>query len=158
MSNYTGISHSLPDIDTVWTDKTAYPYALIIKNFGGMSYGLLLSTAPFTYVETDMDNLIFGTNVLYLESESLKNGIYSDTWSPITESLVITNNRIVVWGTAEIWTSHDILNEDGTLYMRASDYKAPPQDFYIVKNGVGQKQDVYLRVGGKSVKMDEYLI
>lgn len=32
-----------------------------------------------------------------------------------------------------------------------------PQDFYIVKNGVGQKQDVYLRVGGQWVKQDEYI-
>jgi hypothetical protein len=32
-----------------------------------------------------------------------------------------------------------------------------PQDFYIVKNGVGQKQDSYVRVGGQLVKQDEYL-
>lgn len=32
-----------------------------------------------------------------------------------------------------------------------------PQDFYIIKNGVGQKQDTYLRVGGQCVKQEEYL-
>jgi hypothetical protein len=58
-----------------------------------------------------------------------------------------------------IWSNQDILNEDGSVYLPASDPKPlpTPQDFYIVKNGVGQKQDVYLRVGGQSVKLDEYL-
>lgn len=30
-------------------------------------------------------------------------------------------------------------------------------DFYIIKNGVGQKQDAYLRIGDKCVKQEEYL-
>lgn len=32
-----------------------------------------------------------------------------------------------------------------------------PHDFYIIKNGVGQKQDAYKRVNGQCVKQDEYI-
>jgi hypothetical protein len=55
-----------------------------------------------------------------------------------------------------VWSDHDVYTPNGALYLKASD-PVPvtnPQDFYIVNNGLGQKQDLYLRVGGQWVKQD----
>lgn len=157
MAKYTGIRYELPDINTVWTDKETYPYAVIFMGFSwSQTYILMLSTTPFVVTYVDIDYVV-GENVqgFRCKYNSANEEHWGDSWLP----LELTDDRCAHYGN-DTWTSHDIYRDDGTLFLAASDpVPVPtPQDFYIVKNGVGQKQDTYKRVGGQWVKLDEYLI
>jgi hypothetical protein len=170
MANYYYNGVKLPEIPKM--DSDVYSYALLIRYTENIPYQVAWCEAR-PYVNSDNELVLtekLEQSVLlrkytrlahynYYNIESDTEGV-EDTigWdaAPTVDSGV---SQKTIDPSLVFWTNTDILNADGSVYLAASDPvpEPTPQDFYIVKNGVGQKQDVYLRVGGQSVKLDEYL-
>ena len=159
-------------------DKTTYPYVFIDEDDYHIDGEILLYVCTFkvkySLVYNSINGNFLGYN-LYAQSDgnNLRYRISSDgsEWvlderyggGQQVEGVWVAgasdNPDFVKWANYDIYYTDTKSNGDlaGTLYLAASvDPSITPQDFYIVKNGVGQKQDVYLRVGGQSVKLDEY--
>lgn len=168
---YNGVE--LPDINTVWTDKTTYPYGCIARertNTTGERY-LYLSSAPFIVngngngIGIILDN---GTTVneYFAHTDShewTESGTFSapDLTEPITQMIIE-------------WTSHDVYDEGGILYLAASDPvpvggepETPEQpeqpetdltarDLYRKINGKPTNLTLYKKLGGKLIPLDEH--
>jgi hypothetical protein len=145
MAKYAGIEHELPDINSVWVDKKTYPYAVIIEYVLSLEYVLLLSETPFVYE----NGFIFGSNAVGFACAMI-NG---DTWY----SHEVTDNKSYYYEYSEIWTSHDIYNTDGSVYLAASE-PIPLAEAYTsyVHNGTWQKGTFYKRVNNAWVKHQAY--
>lgn len=119
---YNGVR--LPDINTVWTDKETYPYALIwdFSEPTGTdgAYLLLLSEKALTVSDGVLG--AFGCRVA-----STLTVVGHSEWPQLEEKdYTGTNHGAGYWITIpEIWTNHDILLADGTLYLAASDPPVP---------------------------------
>ena len=158
MANYLYNGVELPDINTVWTDKATYPYACITRertNATGARY-LYLSSAPFIVngngngIGIILDN---GTivNEYCTQTDTYEwteSGTFSapDLTEPITQMIIE-------------WTSHDVYDEGGILYLAASDpvplvATLPPTDLYKKIGGQYFKHTLYKKLGGKLVKVD----
>ena len=114
----------LPNINTVWTDKSVYPYALIRSTINGDSGYPVLAT------------LIVSTTPLYFDA-STNSGSYravvagsairyqfdsSGEWEYIGETAYEIDEEVCTnFASALGWTNTDILNTDGTVYLAASD-------------------------------------
>ena len=119
MDKYRYNTAELPDINAVWTDKETYKYAHIHVGSGGEYYDndyfLALSTAPWVNNTT---NTLIGQEwetdgtILYY---GIKNGVWEYNSSSSTGGTLVENM------TALIWSNHDFLNEDGSVYLAASD-------------------------------------
>ena len=105
---YNGVE--LPDINTVWTDKETYPYAAMTA-IGSVGI-LLLGSQPF------IPNAVGG----YVTQGDAEGYLYDPNG-------LMTGTAFLNWGyvgsvssssDAATWTSHDILNEDGSVYFAAS--------------------------------------
>lgn len=122
---YNGVK--LPNIDTVWTDKETYPYGIVVygEDFGFTFGAFLFSSQPFV-LENDAINPSDGSkcpNYMY-DPTGTMTGNASNSWQFLGEETAnATPDRT-------IWTSHEILNEDGTVYLAASD--PIPLDGYTV--------------------------
>ena len=97
MSNYLYNGVELPAVP-----KTEYPYEVIVQNNSSGDYFLMADDEAFT-ASADGDTVRLFPGVAY----ALENG----EW---VESVGRTNCKA-------IWSNHNILNEDGTLYLAASD-------------------------------------
>lgn len=167
---YNGIElPSLPDTHQYNTYNHAFEYACIIKSLHSNEITLHFFTDPLfkSYVNDALPDCIRPLPI----DESCKTYGYTlnednqwEDYGGFINPDTIAANGMFIWGIGVnyeiIWCSHDIIDsENGDVYFQGSDPKPlpTPQDFYIVKNGVGQKQDVYLRVGGQWVKLDEYV-
>lgn len=129
MADYKGLLHAVPDIDTVWTAelKKTHPYAVILQGHSiALSYFLYLSKTPFTAIDnSDSSPDVMLTSVEYLcyvckfnpDNETL----YGNSWELNSD---LTSGSYAVWN--DIWTSHNIYYEDGTLYLMASDSVGTP--------------------------------
>ena len=131
---YNGVQ--LPDINTVWTDKETYPYAVVIVEDG--------ESIDVTFAGSTIATVVFASS--RPEYNADKNRIICNT--PILMSYYTDDNTIAdvaadaglnyglnEWGTPiaayqlyspvedgkQYWTSYDILNTDGTVYLAASD-------------------------------------
>lgn len=134
MAKYFYNNVELPDINTVWTDNETYPYAVIEKSqYGDSLYFLhMLQTAP--YIE--------GNNI-YLPGDRL----YCSTNAESTWGTVNSGTGPLPFGKGFItWSSTDILNEDGTLYLAAS---AP-----VPVSPSPIDADLYIKKGNKVFKVD----
>jgi len=110
---YNGVE--LPDIESVWTDKVTYPYVVILDNtdenrylmsFG--SHSMYLSSGGYLRSTVDPHKC---TGYFYKIGSSTwtydyKADASSSVYSSYPESI--------------IWSSHDILWEDGTLFLAGS--------------------------------------
>lgn len=156
MPNYRYNGIELPALPEY--DKVKYPYATIVEHLGTFTYHqyiFVVSAVPmYVDVKTTHTTLEFDENnfINFRANTPYENPL---EWSNLTQS-----GGINILIEKVVWANFDILNQNGSVYLPASDpVPVPtPQDFYTIKNGVGQKQDVYLRVGGQWVKQDEYLI
>ena len=177
---YNGIElPALPE----W-DKSKYPYAFI-ANTANQGYDLYVCSFKvdfeinYKYPGIPTSDIISGY-ALYAKSVNdtffaqryirNENGTewkleYTYPEGGISNGMWVSGNssdpNFCCWSNFDIYYSgYDRHGElANTLYLAASvDPNTTPQDFYITKNGVGQKQDLYLRVGGQWVKQDEYLI
>lgn len=167
MANYLYNGVELPNINTVWADKITYPYACIARertNTTGAHY-LYLSSAQFIVngngngIGIILDN---GTTVneYFAQKDArewMESGVFSspDLTKPITQMIIE-------------WTSHDVYDEGGILYLPASDPVPvggePEQpetvltarDLYRKINGKPTKLTLYKKLGGKLIPLDEH--
>ena len=120
---YNGVR--LPDINTVWTDerKALYPYAYMFEVAGFGAYDIILASFEMYKDGKQIFAKTAGESIfaMYLP------GAYDD-WKSDGIAEEVKENEIMFDEEAEsqiitavIWTSHDILNSDGTIYLAASE-------------------------------------
>lgn len=107
---YNGVR--LPDINAVWTDKETYPYAVVLSMDG--------DTAMFTMPET-MIITADGYIGVSADCTSLSYLLADGIWQSGEEIYITAEYGTMFSATCCIWASHDILNEDGTTYLAASE-------------------------------------
>lgn len=111
MMLYNGMR--LPDINGVWTDKEAYPYAFVYHSSNVNSYFLCLNP---------QSAVIDGVSV-----HTRGYGVSYANWGGSTWTYLGTQWTEGEWTKiASItegcqWSNHDILNEDGSVYLAASE-------------------------------------
>lgn len=134
---YNGVQ--LPDINTVWTDKETYPYAILVGLPGTMLgmgedvviYSICMVGAQPTIVHRTFGYVATVPSGTKIEGRSTTNS--EDASNAISPELL----PVWKWGVSEyreageneslggaeymLWSSHDILNEDGTTYLAASE-------------------------------------
>lgn len=139
--NYLYNGREFPDINDFWTDKESYPRACIIQGLGfynaefhsGENKIVVYSNAQFTYAETE--------TVCYASKRES-----DEQWSTTayTERIGGDTQYATV-----IWSNYDIYNEDGTLYLSASE-PVP----VVTYDGVDLNRTSYLlgRLFGRRIK------
>lgn len=123
MYSYNGVV--LPEINSVWTDKETYPYAVMKRNVlsdGSIKYNLRLLDIKPIHIGNDVvccywpsGMFLYGTWDLYpdVNGWSGLNGI--EVGGPLTSQL--TNGK----EEKLLWANTDILSDDGTIYLSASE-------------------------------------
>ena len=173
---YNGVElPALPETHQHDMGGVAYDYVVIYKYLGLDTIYLKFIEKPLlSYHETIMDNRLSlrplpVTETYWTYQYKLNDNNEWEDMGGLINPDHVTNDLAVVQGVDPqgvwyqnelIWSNHDIMDsENGGVYFEGSEPKPLPthQDFYITKNGVGQKQDVYKRVNGQCVKQDEYL-
>lgn len=106
---YNGVE--LPDIESVW-DKATLPYAYVIEQ--GSDLGVLLSPVPIVitsvgYIGVDSA----GTLYSYIATDG--------TWEYGAEMPMSPETSTVIPASVIKWTSNDILNADGSVYLATSE-------------------------------------
>ena len=127
---YNGVE--LPDLNTVWTDKEAYPYATLFALQGTKKgkFALLLTSCPtkfVSYTENDIlvnaiysvkecNTISYNTDIPPVEFIYLKTSYYED--SALLAGLYYSST-----GTVKdvLWSNYNILNEDGSVYLAKTD-------------------------------------
>lgn len=112
---YNGVQ--LPDINTVWTDKETYPYA-VIRQMADGSYCLYLCSAVATYGKTLVSYYAkYPTGSYCISYNCSGDSWISDTqWLPSSSTITVGDSN-----NPAMWSNHDIMNTDGTTYLAASD-------------------------------------
>jgi hypothetical protein len=126
---YNGVQ--LPDINAVWTDKTAYPYAWVeaysAEPFGyadanvaflilasnrptyNSTEGFVLSSNLLQYATTDSEQVASDFGLLSANVWDLSGNDTDNTWT------------MEAFDGRTYWSNHDILNTDGSTYLAASE-------------------------------------
>lgn len=158
MANYLYNGVELPALPE-W-DKTAYPYAIICES-----------------VQESFDGITeVRINLKATKSPQTKIGSFLEANTPICRSYLKDDK----WGTPYvdnwfwdyehndniIWSNHDVLYSDGSVYLAASDPvpvgEEPEQptltarDLYRKINGKPTKLTLYKKLGGKLIPLDEH--
>lgn len=111
----------VPYIDEVWTDKEAYPNAIITASEDRVTlmFGKISSFDGETITMQDASLYIYTDSQAVVE-ELAASYIYisAGEWSIPAGS--VPSERTIP-ASAVTWTSHDILNGDGSVYLAASD-------------------------------------
>jgi hypothetical protein len=125
--SYNGVV--LPDIEGVWTDelKQTYPYAVICQEEEQII--MFLSTATMF-----SDGSQLATQDGKLVAVLLDNG----SWVIDGEEDTSHGNTIFSIEYS-VWSSYDILNTDGSVYLAASDPVKSYPDATVIVDGVGYK-------------------
>lgn len=117
MANYLYNGVELPDINTVWTDKTTYPYAVIARANSG-AYQFRVSTEPFYYEARTAGTSVLeevgstGTQLI----ASMANG----AWGELGPSYGA--DTVLLYSTPFVWANHDVVYKDSTeVYQEASE-------------------------------------
>lgn len=122
---YNGVL--LPDINTVWTDKETYPYAVIYYASGYTN--LYLSTAP-TYMDDSRSNLLIAQ--LPSKFDLYRIGSEGEDWAVYRTDREAGIGGIVTLGSSTNglkWANHDIdLSSDNSVLLPASD-PVPVEDW-----------------------------
>ena len=136
MANFLYNGMELPNIDAVWTDKTAYPYAIItsfdaaLVGYSGSSTIYLLDASGVAHYN---NNGVCYKNPPYLSCSwfcsydpdvcSYLSGmglpITVGEWGGSSPSDIGSGSAQSVVGTV-FWSNADILNTDGSVYLAAS--------------------------------------
>lgn len=124
LAGYLYNSVQMQDVNTVWTDelKKSYPYASITTDFftiDGLRY-LILSEKPLRHTYwvgisgTPEDEVSFEPcNTIHI---LLKDGMY---WQDRADWVYKENESLNLGANAWLWTSYDVLKEDGTVFFAA---------------------------------------
>ena len=115
MANYLYNGVELPDINEVWTDKETYPYACI--SYVSEMYYLAISSCTWIWDHSyeTLSNAIAGSAKVYAIGSS------ETEWTFGAEATFDDTGNGHSLLDNPIWTNHDILNADGTVYLAASD-------------------------------------
>lgn len=106
----------LPNIDSVWTDKETFPYAIV--------YTITIPTEPVTYssifVCMSVPCIYDGTSVK--SSETALRGLYrlqDGVWTFLSEGV---SSVMIPIDNTTFWSNHDILNTtDNSVHLAASE-------------------------------------
>jgi hypothetical protein len=164
---YNGIE--LPDIDTVWTDKVTYPYAVIFRyNVTDKLFRLVLSTAPMKidrkYNLHALEAMTDGSIIVYectiLATEWERNTEIDQTFVQ-GDSVHSYMSYLVEWCSFDLYYSDKTsVGTAGELFMEGSDpvpvLALTERDLYRKINGKPTKLTLYKKVSGELVALDEY--
>lgn len=111
MANYLYNGVELPDIDSVWTDKETYPYAIVAKND---KYYLYLSAAK-NYAKDITGFIGAGAYACFTYDIG---GTASD-WAVKDRGTLESDAG---WAVAPFWSNHDIINQtDNSVFLAATE-------------------------------------
>lgn len=141
--NYGGVE--LSDINTIWTNKETYPYAVLdailytseeiesIRNEGydvedgaGIFYLWVYNEAlvydgttlkPLDSTESCCSPITNSQGIHDMYEDMGYGALFPTTWMGLIENTDASDRTVE----NPIWTSHDIKNSDGTVYLAASD-------------------------------------
>jgi hypothetical protein len=142
---YNGVE--LPDINTVWTDKATYPYAMITRSIhGGICSLDVCGNMPY-YTERSYSGESYEPAVV-ASPPSKHFAIVDGSWELSLEFDSDYSGLSYLTGTFElIWTNVDVMNKDnGSVYFNGSDPVIKGWDgntFYRVMGGKWVKQETY---------------
>lgn len=112
MSNYLYNGVELPALPN-W-DKALYPYVYISNGFSGIGRKFVC----FQNIEYGVNDS--GYYCLVIPAGTGMSGLYSDgQWK--TPTVTTTDTRITIPNDAFVWANFDVLNEDGSVYLAASE-------------------------------------
>lgn len=146
--SYNGVE--LPDINEVWTDKETYPYAFLTRVDVGESVYLnaLYVTNKRPYCNEDLQIAVPRPCVMFYcpTYTTLPDGFTEETfedefgmpvgvWSEVIR--IDDDGGEGVADSNAIWTSHDILNTDGSVYLSATE-PIPVYDSTTTSINIGQ--------------------
>lgn len=112
--SYNGVV--LPDINSVWVDKKTYPFAVITENMLTVfnSYEQVTGTGFNAGKRAvQFSNAGYSGNV---EGEFMRYDLVDDEWVIRT-----TTARTDYFFEYILWANFDLLNEDNSIYLAASD-------------------------------------
>lgn len=102
-------------------DKETYPYALIVVNpepFAVVPYTKVLAS-KFPFVWMDYGFTAFANSS---QTDSYVHSVINEGETEWSEVITVSQNGVSTNGEETvIWANHDILNEDGSLYLAASE-------------------------------------
>lgn len=141
---YNGVQ--LVDINTVWTDKETYPYAVISDAPGfvdsGFVYQLMISSSPTEITSSGtryhVSNAVAKDYMIFVYNEEIDSALQEEVGISLKEYAAMAfGMELDVWTLVQEydnyeagfaidscptrWANHDILSEDGTVYLAASD-------------------------------------
>ena len=115
MANFLYNGVELPDINTVWTDKETFPYAVI---FGATSAE---ASQGIKYTAWGFSSLGSYDGASFIVENSFAAGFYitndSKSWTFVGVSTEFGQREV---DAVPLWSNHDILNPDGSVYLAAS--------------------------------------
>lgn len=115
---YNGVE--LPDINTVWTDKETYPYAVVFKSIAYGFYMLVASNSVFTtYIHSSLNNRVFSSGKCNWSR-------YTNESDPVqwafSKSLVNDSLNYFVDSYSPVWANFDMIDTDtSAVYLAASE-------------------------------------
>ena len=116
--SYNGVV--LPDINEVWTDKEAYPYAVVFKSIAYGFYMLVTSSTVFTtYIHSSLNMRVFSSG----KSNYSRYTNESDPaqWAFI-RSAVKDSLNFFVHSYSPVWANFDMIDTDtSAIYLAASE-------------------------------------
>lgn len=161
MPNYLYNGKELPELPN-W-DKETYPYAIVFLNYDRYIFEPF-NAGSFYY---DEENKALLTHSPHTKSDTYQFDEGDTEWSLRSNagdcSASHTNNLFYGYCrnyNTPIWTNTDILKEDGSVYLAASD-PVPvgvltARDLYRKINGKPTKLTLYKKLGGKLIPLDEH--
>lgn len=116
---YNGVK--LPDIDSVWSDKATYPYSFLVSRIGTTRTVLWLTSDPVVFNSSNQFRVETLGREYWFEAGSFG-------WEYKRE--VETGSSLGGSYYQLLWSNHDILKYDNTVYLAAS--SPVPLDGYDV--------------------------
>lgn len=151
MANYLYNGVELPDINTVWTDKTTYPYANIalwdFPEYGVLAYVLTVSAVQFSNTSSGVQLNSGGNWEQYGAMDGTWEFSDSGTSQLFLEQLPTT--KIV-------WTSVDVPNTDGSVYLAASNPVPVGGSKLTITTGSANGDGMALYNGVMFLKLPDY--
>lgn len=111
---YNGVF--LPDINSVWTNKSKYPYAVLIERNQSLypgQYRLFLISVPVSFINGNLLYNDVGTALIYSKNTG-------SSWEYSNSLDVNSSYSISLSNASLLWSSYDILSSDGSVYFPSS--------------------------------------
>ena len=125
MANYLYNGVPQPDINTVWVDKVTYPHAVMTTNSRDNTVYYLWLISKQTSIYGESGNEVWG-----VQEGNASCAIYRSRAQGAWEAANVFGSGVntrddfggyYISGYTPVWSNHDILNEDGSVYLSASE-------------------------------------